>query len=78
MTTSRELNKAAELIANLPPLMRSERERRWLSLRDMAAESGVGMRVIDRTLKGGLPTASHAIELLDWLALSHKQPDTPR
>ena len=73
MTTERQINKTADLILDLPNLMRQERDRRRLSLRQMAAESGLTVRVVDRTMKCGLPTAQHAVDLLRWVAVSKKQ-----
>ena len=73
MTTSRELHRTAELVLGLPSLVRDERTRRGLSLRATANESGVGIRVIDSTCKGHLPTAHHAAELLDWLGRSQSK-----
>ena len=81
MTTERQINETADLILDLPNLMRQERDRRRLSLRQMAAESGLTVRVVDRTMKcglpttqkSGLPTAQHAVDLLRWVAVSKKQ-----
>lgn len=50
-------------------VVKSEREKRSLSLRDVAAKSGVSAATISRIEKGSLPDMGSFVALVQWLEL---------
>jgi hypothetical protein len=57
-----------EVLANLRVAVKESRRARKLSLRDVAAESGVNLNSISRFERGGDMQLSNVIGLLKWLS----------
>lgn len=65
-----DLVATIDTLLALPDLLNEEKERRGLTMRALNRESGITYRTLDRTSKGELPTARHAIDILRWIHAS--------
>lgn len=66
-----EARSAARIVADLPEHLKSERTRRGLSLRDVAAECGVSFNTLSRIeRRTAEPTHGNVVSVLQWLAES--------
>lgn len=69
-TSLTSYSELADVLANLPVLVRENRRRRGLSLRAAAQEAGVSFSTIARTESGDDCALSSAIALINWLGVS--------
>lgn len=63
-----QCSMAAKAIMALPDMLERAMRRHDLSLRGVARDTGLSLRVVARTANGDLPTAQHAAVLLAWLS----------
>lgn len=59
--------EAADLLSTLPSAVRAAREETGLSLRDVAAQSGVSFSTVNRVEQGVDVRAAAAERLLRWV-----------
>lgn len=59
--------EAADLLAGLPGALKDVRQREGLSLREVAAVSGVSFSTICRVERGEGHSAASALALMRWL-----------
>jgi len=64
---SRELRRNATRLDELGELLKARRGVRELSLRDVAAETGIGTNVLHRVEHGGVPSVHDFFILARWL-----------
>jgi transcriptional regulator with XRE-family HTH domain len=72
--TQQDYTTTTVVLYDLPRLLRSERTRRGLSLRDAAAEAGVGWSTLWRIEQGSEATTRHLLAAVQWLSDSWGQP----
>jgi ribosome-binding protein aMBF1 (putative translation factor) len=76
MTDSEAYEECADIVNELPELLRTERERRELSYRQVADEMGVSHSAISHwEHRGRQMNTDNAVRVLQWLADSARDPD---
>jgi hypothetical protein len=65
----------ADILDNLPLLVREGRRSRGLNLRDAGQQSGVGFNTLSRVERGMACTVPNAVAILRWLDTRPPSPE---